>query len=201
MERKSGTMVGVMVVGFLLLAELPYIVADYQGDALFALRRNLKDPANVLQSWDPTLVIRVDLGNAGLSGSLVPELGNLHSLQYLELSKNKLDGTIPQELGKLKNLVSLDLYYNNFTGEIPSSLGELKSLVFLRVNNNKLSGRIPNELTRLPNLKVVDFSSNNFCGTFPTSGSFARFSSKSFENNPSLNGPELLGAPYDSTCH
>ncbi|KAG6547692.1 hypothetical protein Mapa_011142 [Marchantia paleacea] len=217
MERKWGTMVGVMVVGFLMLAEVPYIVADYQGDALFALRRNLKDPANVLQSWDPTLVnpctwfhvtcnsgnqvVRVDLGNAGLSGSLVPELGNLHSLQYLELSKNKLDGTIPQELGKLKNLVSLDLYYNNFTGEIPSSLGELKSLVFLRVNNNKLSGRIPNELTGLPNLKVVDFSSNKFCGAFPTTGSFARFSSKSFENNPSLNGPELLGAPYDSTCH
>ncbi|KAL2652903.1 hypothetical protein R1flu_021031 [Riccia fluitans] len=212
MGLKWGTMCLMLVVGF-----LPYVFADYQGHALFSLRRNLKDPENVLQSWDPTLVnpctwfhvtcnsenqvVRVDLGNAGLSGSLVPELGDLHSLQYLELSKNKLVGTIPPQLGKLKSLISLDLYNNNFTGQIPASLGDLKSLVFLRLNNNSLRGRIPNELTGLPNLKVVDFSNNSFCGTIPTTGSFARFSAKSFENNPALNGPELLGAPYDSSCH
>ncbi|KAF5193878.1 Somatic embryogenesis receptor kinase, partial [Thalictrum thalictroides] len=70
-----------------------------RGDALHNLRTNLIDPNNVLQSWDPTLVnpctwfhvtcnndnsvIRVDLGNATLSGSLVPQLGLLKNLQYL----------------------------------------------------------------------------------------------------------------------
>lgn len=192
------------------------VSGDSQGDALYALRRNLKDPENVLQSWDPTLVnpctwfhvtcspsnqvIRVDLGNAGLSGSLVPELGNLHSLQYLELSKNKLDGSIPVELGQLKSLVSLDLYNNNFTGEIPAALGQLKSLIFLRLNNNQLRGRIPSTLTGLPALKVLDLSNNDLCGTIPTKGSFSRFSQRSFENNPSLNGPELVGVPYASSC-
>jgi hypothetical protein len=69
------------------------------GDALHALKLALNDSSNVLQSWDPTLVnpctwfhvtcnpesnvIRVDLGNAGLSGTLVPQLGNLPYLQYL----------------------------------------------------------------------------------------------------------------------
>ncbi|CAH2057564.1 unnamed protein product [Thlaspi arvense] len=69
------------------------------GDALHNLRINLEDPNNVLQSWDPTLVnpctwfhvtcnndnsvIRVDLGNAALSGQLVSQLGLLKNLQYL----------------------------------------------------------------------------------------------------------------------
>ncbi|KAL2344564.1 hypothetical protein Fmac_005849 [Flemingia macrophylla] len=68
-------------------------------DALHSLRTNLQDPNNVLQSWDPTLVnpctwfhvtcnndnsvIRVDMGNATLSGQLVPQLGQLKNLQYL----------------------------------------------------------------------------------------------------------------------
>ncbi|KAJ7545768.1 hypothetical protein O6H91_08G009400 [Diphasiastrum complanatum] len=165
-----------------------------ESDALYALRRSLSDPENVLQSWDPTLVnpctwfhvtcnrhnrvTRLDLGNAKLSGSLVPELGNLQYLQYLELYKNHITGAIPKELGKLENLVSLDLYMNNLTGQIPSSLGNLKSLVFLRLNNNQLVGQIPRELTRLESLKVVDMSNNNLCGTIPTSGSFARFSAR-----------------------
>ncbi|CAL5329645.1 unnamed protein product [Camellia sinensis] len=69
------------------------------GDALNMLKTNLVDPNNVLQSWDATLatpctwfhvtcnsensVTRVDLGNANLSGQLVPELGQLLNLQYL----------------------------------------------------------------------------------------------------------------------
>ena len=32
------------------------LIAVFAGDALYALRRNLHDPENVLQSWDPTLV-------------------------------------------------------------------------------------------------------------------------------------------------
>ncbi|MCH95421.1 brassinosteroid insensitive 1-associated receptor kinase 1-like, partial [Trifolium medium] len=68
-------------------------------DALNALKSNLNDPNNVLQSWDATLVnpctwfhvtcngdnsvTRVDLGNADLSGTLVTQLGDLSNLQYL----------------------------------------------------------------------------------------------------------------------
>ncbi|KAL5096143.1 hypothetical protein RYX36_000470, partial [Vicia faba] len=67
-------------------------------DALYAFRRGVKDPNNILQSWDPTLVdpctwfhvtcdihnrvTKLDLGHAKLFGHLVPELGNLHHLQF-----------------------------------------------------------------------------------------------------------------------
>ncbi|XP_038980698.1 leucine-rich repeat protein 1-like [Phoenix dactylifera] len=187
-----------------------------EGDALFALRRSLSDPDNVLESWDPTLVnpctwfhitcnqenrvTRLDLGNSNLSGHLVPELGKLEHLQYL-FNKNNIQGTIPAELGNLKSLISLDLYNNNISGIIPPTLGKLKALVFLRLNNNQLTGPIPRELVGISSLKVIDVSKNNLCGTIPTSGPFEHIPLNNFENNPRLEGPELQGlAAYDTNC-
>ncbi|MBA0861827.1 hypothetical protein Goshw_001453, partial [Gossypium schwendimanii] len=129
---------------FLLPLLSPSISTNSEGNALRSLRRRLSDPNNVFQSWDFTLVnpcpwfhvicdsnnhvIRLDLGNSNLSGTLGPELALLQHLQ--ELYKNDLSGEIPKELGKLKNLVSLDLYGNRFEGEIPKSFSGLKSLRF-----------------------------------------------------------------------
>lgn len=210
-----------MVVGRLILVALAVFVTvangNSEGDALYALRRSVKDPDNVLQSWDPNLVspctwfhvtcnqdnhvTRLDLGNSNLSGHLVPDLGKLEHLQYLELYKNNIGGTIPAELGNLKNLISLDLYNNNITGKIPATLGKLKSLVFMRLNDNHLVGRIPRELASISSLKVVDVSSNNLCGPIPTTGPFEHIPLNNFENNPRLEGPELQGlASYDTNC-
>ncbi|KAL8133566.1 leucine-rich repeat protein 1-like [Apium graveolens] len=210
-----------MVVGKLILLALTVFVTvvngNSEGDALYALRRSVKDPDNVLQSWDPNLVspctwfhvtcnqdnqvTRLDLGNSNLSGHLVPDLGKLEHLQYLELYKNNIGGTIPAELGNLKNLISLDLYNNNITGKIPATLGKLKSLVFMRLNDNHLVGRIPRELASISSLKVVDVSSNNLCGPIPTTGPFEHIPLNNFENNPRLEGPELQGlASYDTNC-
>ncbi|XP_057496376.1 leucine-rich repeat protein 1-like [Actinidia eriantha] len=200
---------------FVVVIALVPATANPEGDALYALRRSVKDPDNVLQSWDPTLVdpctwfhvtcdsdnrvTRLDLGNAKLLGNLVPELGKLERLQYLELYMNKLEGAIPDELGGLKSLVSLDFYDNNFTGPIPPSLSKLSNLRFLRLNSNGLTGRIPRELTKLGNLKIFDVSNNDLCGTIPTSGSFSKFTEESFTNNPRLEGPELMGfVRYDA---
>lgn len=183
---------------------------------MHALRSKLSDPANVLQSWDPTLVnpctwfhvtcdsgnhvIRLDLGNSNVSGSLGPELAELKHLQYLELYSNNIGGKIPKELGKLKRLISMDLYANKFEGEIPKSFAKLKSLRFLRLNNNKLTGSIPRKLATLTNLKVFDVSNNDLCGTIPVDGPFGSFPPESFVNNR-LNGPELKGlVPYDFGC-
>lgn len=202
----------------LLLLLLTYsspAIANLEGDGLYALRRGVNDPSNALQSWDPTLVdpctwfhvtcdsrhrvTRLDLGNAKLSGRLVPELGKLHHLQYLELYMNNFVGPIPKEIGNMKSLVSLDLFNNNLTGPIPSSLSNLSNLKFMRLNSNRLTGRIPRHLTKLPNLKILDVSNNNLCGTIPTSGSFSNFTQQSFLNNPRLEGPELMGSVmYDA---
>nr|AKN89445.1 somatic embryogenesis receptor kinase protein [Dendrobium officinale] len=181
------------------------VLANLEGDALHSLRTNLNDPNNVLQSWDPTLVnpctwfhvtcnndnsvIRVDLGNAALSGTLVPQLGQLKNLQYLELYSNNISGLIPPELGNLTSLVRLDLHLNNFTGGIPDSLGNLSKLRFLRLNNNSLTGTIPTSLTNINALQVLDLSNNNLSGTVPSTGSFSLFTPVSFANNPLLCGP------------
>nr|AEF56567.2 somatic embryogenesis receptor-like kinase [Larix decidua]AGS80343.1 somatic embryogenesis receptor kinase 1 [Larix kaempferi] len=197
----------VLALLWLLLLHHPLwrVFANTEGDALHSLRSNLLDPNNVLQSWDPTLVnpctwfhvtcnndnsvIRVDLGNAQLSGSLVPQLGLLNNLQYLELYSNNISGPIPSDLGNLTNLVSLDLYLNNFTGQIPESLGKLSRLRFLRLNNNSLVGRIPLSLTTITALQVLDLSNNNLAGEVPANGSFSLFTPISFGGNPDLCGP------------
>ncbi|KAI5661182.1 hypothetical protein M9H77_20505 [Catharanthus roseus] len=194
----------------------PALSTNSEGNALHALRSRLVDPENVLQSWDPTLVdpctwfhvtcnadnhvVRLDLGNSNISGSLGPELGELKHLQYLELYRNNIGGKIPKELGNLENLISMDLYDNRFEGKIPKSFSKLKYIRFLRLNDNKLTGSIPRELTKLSNLKVFDVSNNDLCGTIPVDGPFASFSMKSFQNNR-LNGPELKGlVTYDFGC-
>ncbi|KAJ6682536.1 SOMATIC EMBRYOGENESIS RECEPTOR KINASE 1 [Salix koriyanagi] len=154
-------------------------------DALRNLRVNLQDPNNVLQSWDPTLVnpcmwlhvtcnnhnsvVRVDLGNAALSGQLVPQVGQLKNLQYLELYGNNISGPIPSDLGNLTNLDS-------------------------RLNNNSLSGSIPMSLTKITALQVLDLSNNRLTGPVPDNGSFSLFTPISFVNNLGLCGP-VTGKP------
>ncbi|KAM3694464.1 hypothetical protein ACB098_07G058400 [Castanea mollissima] len=188
----------------LLFGFVSKVSANAEGDALNALKTNLADPNNVLQSWDPTLVnpctwfhvtcdsqnsvTRVDLGNANLSGTLVPQLGQLLNLQYLELYSNNISGPIPEELGNLTDLVSLDLYLNNLNGQIPTTLGKLQKLRFLRLNNNTLKGQIPVILTTVQSLQVLDLSNNNLTGDIPINGSFSLFTPISFKNNQ-LNNP------------
>ncbi|KAG0448724.1 hypothetical protein HPP92_027694 [Vanilla planifolia] len=186
----------------LLVNTVSKVLANIEVDALYSLKENLKDPNNVLGSWDSTLVnpctwfhvncntdkrvCRINLGNSALSGSLVPQLGQLKNLQYLELYNNNISGAIPPELGNLSNLISLDLYLNNFTGAIPDSLGDLTKLRFLRLNNNSLTGRIPVSLTNISVLQVLDLSSNSLSGPVPSTGSFSLFTPVSFANNPLL---------------
>ncbi|THG06625.1 hypothetical protein TEA_005248 [Camellia sinensis var. sinensis] len=195
---------------FLVISRLLHVSGNAEGDALNALKTNLADPNNVLQSWDATLVnpctwlhvtcnsdnsvTRVsvmtnivsvcvhpsDLGNANLSGQLVSQLGQLPNLQYLELYSNNISGKVPNELGNLTNLVSLDLYLNNLNGPIPDTLGRLQKLRFLDLSNNRLTGIIP------------------------VNGSFSLFTALSFANNllqtpPASPPPPLPPTPSASS--
>ncbi|KAK8564178.1 hypothetical protein V6N12_036309 [Hibiscus sabdariffa] len=192
------------------------VSANAEGDALNALKNQLVDPNNVLQSWDATLVnpctwfhvtcnndnsvTRVDLGNANLTGQLVPQLGQLLNLQYLELYSNNISGIIPEDLGNLTNLVSLDLYLNSLSGHIPSTLGKLQRLRFLRLNNNTLSGQIPMPLTTIMSLQVLDLSNNKLEGDIPVNGSFSLFTPISFSNNRLNNPPPAPPPPITPTA-
>ncbi|XP_028089480.1 BRASSINOSTEROID INSENSITIVE 1-associated receptor kinase 1-like isoform X1 [Camellia sinensis] len=197
---------------FLVFSRLFQASGNAEVDALNVLKTNLTDPNNALQSWDATLVnpctwyrvtcnsensvTRVELGNANLSGQLVPELGLLLNLQYLELYSNNISGRIPIELGNLTSLVSLDLYLNNLSGIIPDTLGRLQKLHFLRLNNNTLSGTIPMSLTTINSLQVLDLSNNHLTGVVPVNGSFQLFTSSSFRNNNLTIPPTPPSPPF-----
>ncbi|CAN0387926.1 unnamed protein product [Pylaiella littoralis] len=58
----------------------------------------------------------------------------------LDLGNNNLRGTIPRELGKLTALIELYLNDNGLTGSIPMVLGALTELTYLNLDGNELTG-------------------------------------------------------------
>ena len=114
------------------------------------------------------LVTRLSLGRNGLNGSIPGELGNLASLQILELFGNGLSGNIPAELGNLTNLTTLWLSSNQLSASIPAELANLANLTRLLLYANQLSGSIPAELGNLTNLTVLDLSANRLTGSIPS---------------------------------
>ncbi|OMO73991.1 hypothetical protein COLO4_26763 [Corchorus olitorius] len=136
-------------------------------------------------------LIRIELQENRIFGSIPPEIGNLPNLNVLNLTSNLLNGTIPEEIGRLSRLEQLslshnffnmtipaalakllhlgllDLSNNNFCGEIPASLGDLLQLSFLFLNNNLLSGAIPPKLLKCTKLNKLDLSHNKLTGRIP----------------------------------
>ncbi|KAL5075444.1 hypothetical protein RYX36_014428 [Vicia faba] len=157
-------------------------------DILLSFKSQLTDPNNALSSW------RQDSNHCTWYGVNCSKLGErVQSLTLLGLS---LSGTLPPQLGQLHNLQSLDFSVNNLTGEIPSTFGNLISLENLSLKRNKFIGEIPIELGNLHNLSRLQLSVNNFTGKFPTS-IFFNLSSLVFlsltQNNLSGELPQNFG--------
>ena len=116
---------------------------------------------------DEQRVIRLELSESGLSGSIPPLLGDLHELRVLDLWRNSLTGEIPEELGSLSNLETLRLGGNTeITGPIPPELGNLTNLRELWLGDGiQLSGEIPDSLGNLANLEVLDLGGDNDLST------------------------------------
>ena len=63
------------------------------------------------------------------------------NLIVLNMSRNVFDGCVPSSLGDLKSLEFLDLSNNNLSGQVPQELGVGCSSLFLfKISNNKLQG-------------------------------------------------------------
>jgi len=114
-------------------------------------------------------VIKVDLHDNMLTGSIPASIGNLTELVVLGLPNNNLSGTIPESIGNLKNLQTLKLWYNQITGPLPSSIGNLKNLVYLLLNNNKINGPIPVTIGDMTSLQDLELFSNQLTDSIPSS--------------------------------
>ncbi|XP_045812082.1 LRR receptor-like serine/threonine-protein kinase EFR [Trifolium pratense] len=102
------------------------------------------------------------VSNNMLSGN-IPEI-KASGLKILLMERNKFSGSIPNSLGDLVSLETLDLSSNNLTGSIPESLENLKYMVSLNFSFNKLEGEVPMKGVFM-NLSQVDLQGNNkLCG-------------------------------------
>ncbi|KAJ0634357.1 putative protein kinase RLK-Pelle-LRR-II family [Helianthus annuus] len=184
-EHVFGLVVVVVVLVWLNVssATLSPAGVNYEVVALMAIKQDIKDPHNVLDSWDFSSVdpcswrmvtctsdgsvFALGMPGQNLSGTLSPAIENLSNLQSIMLQDNAISGSIPGAIGKLRKLQTLDLSGNKFSGALPSSLGDLKNLNLLRLNNNSLTGPVPHSLSELGSLTLVDLSYNNLSGLLP----------------------------------
>jgi Leucine-rich repeat (LRR) protein len=115
---------------------------------------------------------RVDFlyeGFNALSGAIPATIGNLDSLDILNLEYNQLSGAIPSSIGNLSKLNTLYLYNNQLSGNIPSSIGNLKNLKILNLESNQISGAIPSSVGNLLELVILQLDNNQLSGNIPSS--------------------------------
>lgn len=133
---------------------------------------------------DLTALTEIHLYNNQLTGPIPGELGDLSSLQWLFLHNNQLSGSIPAKLGDLGALTIVYLFNNQLTGSIPAELGDLSNLTRLLLHGNQLTGSIPTELGDLSNLQWLFLRDNQLSGSIPTElGSLGALTSLHLQRN------------------
>ncbi|XP_021830548.1 probable LRR receptor-like serine/threonine-protein kinase At3g47570 [Prunus avium] len=101
------------------------------------------------------------------SGHIPPHVGKLQRLYELSMDNNFLSGNVPSSFGNLSRLTKLNLYGNKLRGNVPSSLAECQNLMVLSLDANDFNGIIPQEITGLSSLNELSLSQNHFTGSLP----------------------------------
>eukprot|EP01018_Ginkgo_biloba_P016899 Gb_33675 [translate_table: standard] len=170
----------------LFLHSLSVSALSDEGKALLEIKKSLRDDGNVLCEWiddsassdhcswrgvtcdNVTLdVVALNLSHLNLGGEISQAIGDLKSLESIDLKGNGLSGQIPDEIGNCLSLKILDVSYNEIYGDIPFSISKLKQLEQLILKNNELTGPIPSTLSQIPNLKILDLAQNQLTGVIP----------------------------------
>lgn len=143
---------------------------------------------------DGERVTEVTLDESGYNGTLSPDIGQLSSLQILDLSSNAFHGPIPFSIGNLTALVRLLLSHNSFSGNIPGSLAALSNLEQLSLDYNMLNGPIPATFSNLTSLVQLELNGNNLSGEFPLLNALGKLKFLDGSNNR-FSGPVPAGLP------
>ncbi|KAH0743960.1 hypothetical protein KY290_031953 [Solanum tuberosum] len=106
--------------------------------------------------------------NDFLSVNNLEWISRLYQLRYLAIRYvNNLNSSVYTWLFKLSNLTHLDLSGNTLYGQIPDAFWSMKSLKHLDLTRNALGGGFPRCLGNSSNLKLLLLSSNNLDGQLP----------------------------------
>ncbi|KAL8109568.1 leucine-rich repeat receptor protein kinase HPCA1-like isoform X1 [Apium graveolens] len=115
-------------------------------------------------------VTSITLASMNLTGTLSGDIPVLSELLYLDLSYNKgLTGPLLPSIGNFKKLKNLILVGCSFSGIIPDTIGNLQYMRILSLNSNAFSGQIPPSIGNLSNLYWLDLSDNRLTGNIPVS--------------------------------
>lgn len=95
-------------------------------------------------------------------GWLTPQIGQLRSLTFLDLSQNHLE-SIPSEIGMLVNLKSLYLFDNNLE-TLPYEIGYLYQLDMLGIDGNPINEEIKSIVADGGVQELVKFMRENIPG-------------------------------------
>ena len=112
------------------------------------------------EEWDGVTMINgrvvdLELEDVDLTDAVPAELGQLTSLEMLDLTGNQLT-SLPAEIGQLTSLKVLYLIDNRLT-IVPAEIGQLASLKWLELNNNQLMS-VPAEIGQLTSLERLDLA-------------------------------------------
>jgi hypothetical protein len=113
------------------------------------------------------VVQQINLDYNGLVGEIPAAIGDIATLQWLNLSGNSITA-VPAELSKLKNLNTLQLYDNQLTA-FPAAVLDMPWLYNLHLAYNQISGNLPEELSNFIGMGQLALQDNNFEGTIPAS--------------------------------
>ncbi|KAI8001923.1 putative LRR receptor-like serine/threonine-protein kinase, partial [Camellia lanceoleosa] len=109
------------------------------------------------------------LANNSFTGLVPPSIGNISTLESLNLRFNFLEGRVPEEIGHLPKLKTLRMGFNNLLGSILPTFLNISSLQWIDFTSNMMSGGLPEDLCVFhPKLEFLALSRNEFDGQIPS---------------------------------
>jgi Leucine-rich repeat (LRR) protein len=147
-------------------------------EELDAFGNSFNHPLETSWFWNITSLTYLNLGYTSLYGRIPDTLGDMASLQVLDLSYRNDDDKnmriMTTDMKNLCNLEVLNLRWALFYGDITQLFRNLprcspNKLQDLDLSGNQLSGMLPRWIGRLTSLVLLDLGYNNITGPLPTS--------------------------------